>query len=435
MPLCRIMIKATLLGCISLHAMTPGATHNSTLTGALQGDDERPIQGHIMAYHIDARHGRMMPSPECSTDTDPQGNFQCVHLEPGSYILVASALRHVSATSLNPSKMTAQDSLPLFVTYPVNTYLDITNVVHLASGETQLLEIPVHSDSGSDLHVKSAGASRNDKALQVYLLGEDFTVSTNVRIEANPDSGNYDIKGLPPGTYRLTELWSDDGITHQGAAYISTGPLGAEQASITEIKPYTVSGAIRYPDSMAHGAVEVVLESAATFDPHRYTAIAQTNGKFSIPGVLSGSYYISLNPDSGLYAADTLLSDHSTGGAAIKVDDGLWRTSLTLVASSASGSIAGTLELDDNERKGAGIVVESIASHTSEMVPVDAQGRFKVNKLAPGEYLLYGWADVGEMAYDSSSFLRRYKNKGVRIDLDNGALASDLEIECNRVGP
>jgi len=78
-------------------------------------------------------------------------------------------------------------------------------------------------------------------------MGEDFAVSTNVRIAADRKDGNYNIKGLPAGAYKLTELWSDNGVTHQGSAFISAGQLAFGQAAITEIKPYTVTGSIRYP--------------------------------------------------------------------------------------------------------------------------------------------------------------------------------------------
>jgi hypothetical protein len=90
--------------------------------------------------------------------------------------------------------------------------------------------------------------------------------------------------------------------------------------------------------------------------------------------------------------------------------------------------------LSDNEQHGANIVVESLTSHTSQLVPVDSQGAFKVDKLAPGEYILYGWTDVRDVPYDSSSFLRRYENKAVHIELQNGTLASGVEIECNKAG-
>jgi len=430
----RILMNAALLSCVSLQALTPGKTHNSSLTGSLQGDDDSSIQGHIMAYRIEARHGRMMPSPECSTDTDAQGNFQCVHLESGSYILIASALRWPFTSVHDQSKSTAPSPIPLFATYPANTDLDAANLVQLGSRETQSLEVQVHGDAGSDLNVTSAAGKSKDKALQVSLMGEDFAVSANVRIAADRKDGNYNIKGLPAGAYKLTELWSDNGVTHQGSAFISAGQLAFGQAAITEIKPYTVTGSIRYPDSAAHGTVNVVLKSTATYDSHRYTATVQANGTFSLTGVLSGKYYISFDPESGLYIADVLVSDHSAGGAVLTVDDGHSITPLTLVASPASGSIAGTLKLSDNEQHGANIVVESLTSHTSQLVPVDSQGAFKVDKLAPGEYILYGWTDVRDVPYDSSSFLRRYENKAVHIELQNGTLASGVEIECNKAG-
>ncbi|GGG86549.1 MSCRAMM family protein [Edaphobacter dinghuensis] len=434
MLLSRFFASAAFLSCTLLQAQAPGRTHDSSLIGSLLASDDSTIQGHVMAYRIEARHGRMMPTPQCSTNTDAQGAFECVHLEPGSYILIASALRRSSSITRAQSGSVAPTRLPLFEVYPTNTDLDANNLVKLGSGETQSIQVQIQEDPGSDFQVKSAAGQARDKALQVSALGEDFAVSTNVRISADSKSGNYSVKGLVPGEYRLTELWSQNGVTHQGAAFISVGQLTSGQAVITEVKPYNVAGKIRYPDSASHGTVEVVLESAATFDAHRYAAAVQPDGSFSLAGVLSGKYYISLSPGSGLYATDILVSGRSVGGTLLTLDDLHSNSPLTLVTGAAYGSITGTLKLGDSAQQGASVVVESISSHTSQLVPVDSQGMFKADKLAPGEYLIYGWADVRQVPYDSSSFLRRYENKAIHVELENGSQENGLEIECNEIG-
>ena len=210
--------------------------------------------------------------------------------------------------------------------------------------------------------------------------------------------------------------------------------LDSDDVSLAEMKRYTVSGSIQYADSALSDAREVVFRSAAENDSQHYITTVRKDGTFILKDILSGTYYASISSGSGLYISDLSVGGHSTEGAPVDVDEGISRLSMTFVAKRASESIAGTLELVGTEPK-PGILVQSTDFHTSQTVPVDAHGSFKVTALAPGQYLLYGWADIMNMPYESPHFLRRYTDKALHVRLDSGAVLSGLTIECNPATP
>jgi hypothetical protein len=429
----RTLLYIALLGCISSRFLAFSATHDCSLTGSLQSDDDNPIKGHILAYHIEVRHGRRMPSLECSADTDARGHFQCVHLESGSYFLIATGLHRVSDDPR--SQPTEPRFLPLLAIYPAETGFDTADLVHLGSGETQSLEMPVHSDVGSDLHVNSAAATAKDRSLQVSLLGEDFVASTEFQISPDSRSSGYTLRSLPPGAYQLMESWSESRGTRHGIAFVSAEQLSSGQATMKEMELQSVAGSVHFPGPKITNSVEVDLKPAASWDSRRYATMVHANSTFSITDIPPGRYYVSLAPQSGFYITDVLISERSSGSSVLTLDKEHSNAPLTLAANAASGSMTGTLKMSHGGQQCTTVTVESLASHTSLQVAVGVQGTFRIEKLAPGEYRLYGWVNVRDVPYDDSSFLRRYADRAVQIELEDGTSANGLEVECNSVGP
>ena len=50
----------------------------------------------------------------------------------------------------------------------------------------------------------------------------------------------------------------------------------------------------------------------------------------------------------------------------------------------------------------------------------DADGRFRIQGVAPGEYDVFAWEDVERGAWQDPGFLRDYEGRGTRIQIEEG---------------
>ncbi len=430
MPRRIVLLSIFVLCCVRLMSLDLGRARNCALTGTVLGDDGEPVQGHITAYHLGVRQGRIVPDVACATGVDTEGNFQCQHLESGAYLLAIDTLKRLAHASLEQSTSASPSDLPLFLFYPANPDLGPASLLHLAAGEVQSVDIQVSPDSLSTIQVKSATESASNKLLHIFLQAEDFTVPVNARIAMNLSGGNYTLKRVPSGTYRFAENWSVKGISREAIGSMTVGESSPNEVSLAEVTSHKVSGSVQYADQAAPRTPEVVLESAEREPSRRYIAAVMKDGSFTFRDIASGVYSVSFKIGDALFISNLVAGDQSLQDSTIVVDESISLRPLTLVAKSATATLSGSLELDGSEPK-PGILVQSLDSHTSFIVSVDTRGSFMVRGLQPGRYLLYGWANIANVPYNSSHFLRRYADKAVELHLDNGSSLTGLEIECN----
>ncbi len=431
--LCRLThFPILLLYCVSAMPLCAKTTRNASLMGTVFDGRGDSVMADVTAYRLAVRHGKIAPTVECSATVDPDGRFQCQHVHAGTYVLVVT-IAPQRAPEAQPAPQTlASRSLPRFVIYPSSTDLQLSHLLHVASGETQWAYILIGPNLPSDVHATSAIPEANGQ-MQVFLHGEDFDIPLNIQADMNATDDSLEIKDIPNGTYKLLQNWYADGESREATTILTTNGLPSNQIAFTEDQTYPVAGSVQYDDHTPAHLPEVVLAKRTTETARRYFAPVKKDGSFTFKAVASGTYNISFNVGDGLFVNDISVGGTPTNGTTVFVSDGISDLPVIIDAMHAATRIAGFLDLSLQDTVGAkpGVILQSLDSDTSLVVPVDARGSFTVHGVPPGRYRLYGWSDVTNIPYESPHFVAQYVDKATTVDVENDSNITDIEVNCN----
>ena len=177
--------------------------------------------------------------------------------------------------------------------------------------------------------------------------------------------------------------------------------------------------------------------SGAAARPNLYAQFSD-NRQFVIDGVHEGEYRVQLSD----FPRGTYLKSLRFGGA--EVTDGIIhvdpraRSGLEVVLGANGGAVSGFV----GSSVAAGIAREPLAGATVAVIPsganrdrpdlykgtkADEQGRFHIEGIAPGDYLLFSWEVIDEALWRDPEFIRRNERLGrlVRIT-DSGQENAEL---------
>jgi hypothetical protein len=256
-------------------------------------------------------------------------------------------------------------------------------------------------------------------------------------------SGKFEVKGLLPGAYDI-RAWvgevNPDGGAGLTFAHAPVDIYSQDIAGIVlDIYPTVrVNGSVtvdgRAPgQTVARVGVQVdgALAKAGVYQGLAARAVVadSQSGAFMIPAVMTGHYRIQMGqglpPD--LYVADVRQRDRSIFDTGFDV--GIESPAPIQVSlSSGARSVEGTV------RDGAG---RPVAGATAVLIPPqsrrqnrmlyrtaisDANGRFKIQGAAPGDYSIYAWQNMPDGAYFNDWFLSHYEDAGKKVNLGPGPL-------------
>jgi hypothetical protein len=402
---------------------------------------DQPIAAEISLYLLTAVNGTIRPSAECSTGVNARGYFQCEHLPAGTYFLLATPHQSLSdkdfssKTSLEPGtpdKATAvrpQVSIPPIIVFPLlNSGLQ--NLIHLREGGHQSIEIQIPSDPMCRLKARPALGFATGQ-VQLFAEGEGFSVRLNVQEATDPEDGDYLWDGIPPGTYKIIEDWSEeqDNDRHYAVKAVSIDPSAPWEVALADARRYHVAGRIEY-EGKSHGSMaRILLNPTAEDGLGRYATTVQKDGSFAFKDVAEGSYRVLISPNTAAKIEQVSIAGKELSDPVIFVGAGNSIRSLVISIVPAGGSVSGILQLDGSEVK-PGLVIQSLDSQTATAVPVQTGGFFQVTSLAPGSYRISGWADISRVPYDTPSFLAPYKDQAVDVEINESSPVMGIELRC-----
>ena len=94
---------------------------------------------------------------------------------------------------------------------------------------------------------------------------------------------------------------------------------------------------------------------------------------------------------------------------------------------------------DSNDTPASNVAVVAVPEEKYRKIPerfgvgaTDQYGRFTIRGLAPGNYTLFAWQDVGEELYRDSDFLKSQGN-GTPVKVEEGS-RQKVELKLSPVG-
>jgi protocatechuate 3,4-dioxygenase beta subunit len=370
------------------HKLVPAAV----IAGTIRDADGEPVEG---AHVVAARRlgGGRVEGAE-STDTDDQGNYRFGHLRAGSY-LVAVTPTPQSWERVDHSPSTETRMTPVLTFYPRAGESAFASAVTLRPGgrresvDITLLRSPTFRVRGRLVNA--------DTRMVLALWGAGQTIEEFGRTTMTRPNGEFEFRGVPPGTYVLAA----DGP----AAQVTVGASDVEGLEVA----IPDGGAVR-------GRVTVEGESGRKLGGRvflrggiggQYPPQVGADGSFAIRHVPAGTYRVEvrLQDSPDLYVksvrsgdVDVLANGLSLTGSGTAILD---------VVMAKGGQIGGVV----SSRESTVVVV----GPETRAVNADPFGRFSVTGLRPGEYRVYAWEDVEEDAWLDPEFLKGHEGQRVTV--------------------
>ena len=386
----------------------------------------------IQAFTISYENGAPVLKPAAAKISTDRGEFRLFWLYPGEYLVQAvppaEFSQHASLKAFHPN-VTDLESAARVV---VKAGDELTGVdIALPSAETRITARP-GKISGQVFSTLPGTAM--PAAATLLLLPHGKSDESVARVAGNSDSntGRFEIGPFPAGSYDLYARVADPqgspgrgGVVNAwGRALVEIRDGDVENLQLVVHPSVSVAGKISVMGTAKIASdIRVHLEpagSAANLPNYQgvmdRAQIPNSDGLFTIPAVAEGKYRIQVQgfPPSA-YVADVRQGTSSVLESGLDVGDK--SPPMVEVMLGTDGAI-----LRGTAAPAAIVVIVPAAPlrHRTTLyksAKADAEGRFTINGIRPGEYTVFASAKLPEGAYQNADFVAKIEKHGKAVSL------------------
>lgn len=398
-----------------------------------------PVNAMVIGY----RNGMRFVASVRSAQTDDTGQFRLFWLTPGQYFLAAAPAANTGAlTTFYPGSV--EPTTGNVIT--VSTGQDLAGMdFSLQSGRTVTI-------SGDVAEVEGSPASPRNLTVTLVRqpgIGREPITGTFPVVEGRKTA--FELRGVPPGTY---SLYANTTWNLRSATLVDVFDRDVSGIQIALHLNVTVPGVVTL-DGEAPRVNGLVRFSP--FDPDGKTAIDDLSrprdprqregvpiapdGKFSAADNPWGRYairIIGLSPDSYIDEVQQGGVNVYDGGINLTTDAFRYPTDqITVKVKSNGGRIEGVVQTSDRKPLSRAVVVlvpPVVRRRNPSLYLVttsDADGRFSLRGIQPGEYKLFAWESVPEGAWQNAEFLAPYESQGRAVSVQP-SISTQVEVVAAR---
>jgi protocatechuate 3,4-dioxygenase beta subunit len=407
-------------GSLMLRLPPPGI-----ISGRVTDDAGEPVAGALVEL-LDSRiiDGRRALTAVSSKRTDDTGEYRFAALPAGSYFLAVSGVPWYTKFT-----ETMGDSAPRSMTHAGYGIRYYPNVGDPAAAEPLALKpgqeatanfalLPVPAIS---VHVH---CEQDDNLTKQYTLTAAGLAGNPVEVRHGSEAGNlYNFWGVPPGRYTLRAAATDGSRTWYGANEFDAGANDADVEVTLQVAPSLHGTVVPESGETLPAQLTVRLRGESG---HQTTVAMDAGGRFSIPAIQPGRYFVSLGgadeyylknwpAEGGRRESDTL---DIPAGAAVR---------LSLAVAKGTGRIAGTVYRDGQPLPGALVVLYP----ANRATPANSDGSYEFHGLPPGEYALFAVEDGTGLEYANAAAIRPYLANARKVRASAGG-ADDVRLDVGK---
>ena len=333
--------------------------------------------------------------------TDDKGRFRLDGLRPGKYRVKAG----LTAVLPTPPEIRTDGTVevrnaptyyPGVTEYKSAARIEVGTGAEVGGVEIRLARTPMVRVSGKVIGVPP-------EALGVNLAFSQTNSSRSM--SGLKKDGTFAIWNVDPGKYFLTARWNSGDQTVQTAPVnIEIGQSNIENIELRVVPPSDISGRVVFEDEQARpqptpqnqpaqqGNTRRPRLELRTVDPGVYAdpvaSDVAEDGSFHLTGVKAARYRVMLSWPSAYVKAITLGSNQVEANF-INLRSGAAGAPLTVLVSSAFGSVSGTVSDGDVPAAGARIALvrdDFVSLGDVTFASTDAAGSYTVGNVRPGKY-------------------------------------------------
>jgi hypothetical protein len=414
--------------------LTPGSSEKGlifrltppgVITGTIRDEDGDPVVGgQVQALRMTRVGGLQRASASGFSQTNDLGQYRIYGLDPGQYFIAANyqrpAMGNESATDVY---------LPTY--YPSTANTGQATPVQVSAGD-EVSGIDVELATAHSVSVRGRVVSevpvKTLRSTYVSLLPRaSFAgfMGGNYGAPVQDDLGNFEIHGVPPGSYVLSAFVNDGNRSYSGRALVDTDGANAEGVTVTVGAGMTLRGSVR----LSAGATLDFSRLSISVQPAEASwggAFAQVaaDGTFALERLFDGTYHVSVNgfPEE-FYLQSVRLGGADVLGPGLTISSSDAAGNLEVMLSKDGGRVDGVVRKNQQLAAGATVVLVPDPPNRSRsdlfsFKATDTLGRFSMLGLPPGDFKLFAWEPRDGVSFSDPDFIKDYEERGTRVHIE-----------------
>jgi protocatechuate 3,4-dioxygenase beta subunit len=427
-------------------------TPHGVIAGRVLDEDGDPVAS-MMVQLLKPSYsgGKKQLSTAGSGQTNDLGEYRIFGLPPGKYYVTAGSLTITPSLSVDRSATPRPEEDYVATYYPGVTDPASAAAVDVAAGVTTH-GIDLSIAKRRTVHI-TGRVNAPSKVPMLYLTPRSMAGALSLRIVRVDANGEFEARGLAPGSYALTGSAQQNGKTFSASLPIEVGQDHIEGLVFTIGPGVAVTGRLRVdgentvdlskvkvalqPHEMGLGSLMGAIGSILSGGG--IGADAPKLGEdlsFKLDDISSDTYDVTVTglPD-GFFVeselsgqADVLLSGLEVKGATPEP--------LEILLSPHGAQIDGTVHTASHQLPSQGTV--ALLPREKERAgrkafcfetTVGPDGGFHIKNVPPGEYRLFAWEDVESGAWMDPDFMKPLDDRGNSITVHaDGHETADLTL-------
>jgi hypothetical protein len=407
---------------IAFRMVPPGV-----ITGTVYDEEGDPVTlAKVKALRVTGSGAHREVGEAGSGQTNDLGEYRIWGLQPGKYLVAVT----YQPPPTNPGQPTDEVYLPTF-------HPSTPDTTQATTVEVQ----PGAEVSGIDVDLKQAHAVmvrgrvmvdsplKSLRSVRVSLdpraAAEGGYSFSNYGGSVQNDSGDFEIRGVPPGSYNLSAFWNDGKRQLYGRVPVEVSNANLDGVTLVLDSPITLAGRFRVEGSNQFDFTQLGL----WLQPIDSTmgggnAEIKPDGTFLVQNVYDGNYRVRvLGYPEGYYLKSAREGGSEVLESGLTISRSQPPARLEILLCPDGGRVDGTVLEEQHPVRGIWVVLAPDPPHRDreEMYSVkatDAFGRFSLSGLPPGDFKLFAWEPVQGTNYTDPEFLNAFEDRGTPVHIE-----------------
>ena len=355
--------------------------------------------------------------------------YRLRNLNPGSYFIraIGKPPRDINSNqlipTLYPSAHDARDAEPIEI-----GPMGMNSEAHIVLNPAVSVRV-----SGLVLKPKEIDVLPPTVCLYANDITEAGLESSRLCSQVAAD-GSFGISRVLPGAYHVAAFVKQEGSLWFASTEVTIREQPLENLKLSLERAGTISGRLKESKTEAPAGFPNGIRFFLTpLEPMGFIVNAgdmaklRSDGTFSFEGVVPGRYrMVSDVSTKGFYVAAVFQNNADVRVAGFTVTSGT-TTQLELVLGSDVGEIRGTVKTQGNVSGGVAILAPLETSDVMEdfrIVDIDQKGRFRMENVRPGRYLILGLDYAQPSEFLSPTLKQAFANLASPLELKSGQTIS-----------
>src|SRR5713226_4388955 len=395
----------------SIMTLDPGRhlseiTFRMVATAALEGrvldtGDEPLPQTRVEAMRRSYTQGRPSLTMAGAAQTNDRGEYRIWGLQPGRYFLGAIDLSRAIPIELGPGEERNHADISMTMTRTVRVRGRVVNTAN------------------------PQGARGISVQLMSRTQGAAFPLFNSA--VTNDDQGNFEIRGVVPGSYVLVGFWNEGSRPYTARQALDVSNSDIDGVALVLAPGVSLTGRAHSAAQIDLTALHVNLrsrEDLSVFDLN--LASVKADGTFSLSNVPEGAFdvYV-LGVPGGVYLKSARINGQETLESGLTIIRGQPLGTLELELGHSGAQIDGlVLDAEKLPISGAQVVLVPDGGRRTRMdfyktTTTDQMGRFHLAGAPPGAYKLFAWEDIEPGAYMDPEILRLFESRAIQLTVED----------------